>query len=523
MGAQTPLSDTTQGAWRILLVEDEAIVRNDLKGSIRWEEYGYRLVAEAENGFEALRLLEEQKIDIIISDIEMPGMSGLEFAARVFRRFTSIKFVFLTAYSDFEFARASMRLGIDSYILKHEMNPQMLLGELDRLREELEKSGYQKTACVNEAMHSLLCVPQPEGMCKKILKDNGIEFYAGGSFLVLIDMEEEISEKVRSFASAVINRALNGEDIVSRTVFAMQETGIGVLISLRQDAVTDISLQFTVLKVVNTIQEQLQSVFGRPYFICISRMIDDESELYTVYQAFSDVGDQRFFYQTPRVYFCEPKKRSHEALIDEVASLCDKLQQQLLREVQDEIVQLLTRDIQATKDMDVLKKALVPITSLIADIWNIEHEGATTISPIALYQELLNLPNIFEACDKLCEMLEQVRYLQTEKHQRRIVKIYDYVAKNYAEDISLDQLGNLIGVSGAYMSQLFKQQTGVSFKTYLMNIRMKKAEELLHDGNQKISNVGEHVGYSSTPYFCLMFKQHFGMTPREFSRKHSNR
>jgi two-component system, response regulator YesN len=521
MGAQTPL--TTQGVWRVMLVEDEAIVRNDMKGIIRWEDHGYRLVAEAENGLEALRILEEQKIDIVISDIEMPGMSGLELAARVLARFTSVKFIFLTAYSDFEFARASMRLGIDSYILKHEMSPQMLLGELDRMREELGKIGYQKTACVNDAMHSLLCMPQTEGTCKKILQDNGIEFNAGCSFLALIDMEEETSEEVRSFASAAIGRVVYGEDIASRTVFAMPETGIGVLITMRRDAVTDDPLQLPVLKCVNAIQEQLQSVFGRPFFICVSRMIGDESELYSVYQAISDAGNQRYFYQTPRVFFCEPPKRGPDTLTGEVASLCDKLQQQLLREAQDELVTLLTRDIQATRDMDVLKKALVPITSLIADVWNTEHEGTATVSPIALYQELMNLPNIYKTCDKICDMLEQVRSLQTEKHQKRIAIIHEYVAKNYAEDISLDQLGNLIGVSGAYMSQLFKQQTGVSFKTYLMNIRMKKAEELLRAGDRKISDVGENVGYSSTPYFCLMFKQHFGMTPREFTRKYHGR
>ncbi len=520
MGKQEPL--TAQDVLRVMLVEDEAIVRNDIKKIIRWEDEGYQLVAEAENGPEALRFLEEQKIDIIISDIEMPGMSGLDLAARVLRSYTTVKFIFLTAYSDFEFARASMRLGIDSYILKHEMSPQLLLGELNRQREELVKKGYQKAACVNDAMHNLMCVPQAEDVCEKILGDNGIEFGAGRSFLALIDMEEEVSDKVRSFAAAVINRSLCGQGVAGRTVFTIQESAIGVLVTLRPEALAGDPLRLAVQLCVNNIQEQLQSVFGRQFFICVSGMIGGAAELYPVYQALSGAGKQRYFYQTPRVIFGDMKKSDPAALDGEVASLCELLRQQRLPEARDAMETLLTRDMQEARDMDALKRALASITGLIAGIWNGEHEEAAAVSPVALYQELLALPSVFHACDRLCEMLEQVRRLQAEKHQKRIARIREYVAKNYADDISLDQLGELIGVSGAYMSQFFKQQTGVSFKTYLMDIRMKKAGELLRTGDQKIGNVGENVGYSSTPYFCLMFKQYFGMTPREFSRKYSS-
>ena len=110
-----------------------------------------------------------------------------------------------------------------------------------------------------------------------------------------------------------------------------------------------------------------------------------------------------------------------------------------------------------------------------------------------------------------------------EDYRERIDKVKNYVDKHYMEDISLDILAKLIDVSEAYMSQLFKQQTGVTFKSYLRDFRMEKAKELLLSGKEKVHNIGAKVGYSSTPYFCLVFKQYYGVTPTEFFRRNSGK
>ena len=123
----------------IMILDDEEIVRNDIRTLINWEKYGYQIVAEAGSASEALRFLKLKEIQIVIADIEMPVMNGLDFANEALKINKKMKFIFLTAYNDFNYVRSSMRLGANSYILKHEIDETTIIEELERARHELLK------------------------------------------------------------------------------------------------------------------------------------------------------------------------------------------------------------------------------------------------------------------------------------------------------------------------------------------------------------------------------------------------
>ena len=163
----------------VMIVDDEMIVRTDVRYIMDWFSHGYRIAAEAGNGLEACRICETQKIDIIIADIQMPVMNGLQMASRILEKNSRMKFIFLTAYSDFDFLRTSMRLGINSYILKHEMDEEVLCKELDRLRKELadgrmstapEISG--NTAPEEPVSSEMLRVSEHFGMVREYVEQN---------------------------------------------------------------------------------------------------------------------------------------------------------------------------------------------------------------------------------------------------------------------------------------------------------------------------------------------------------------
>ena len=126
---------------KVMIVDDEYIVREDIKTIMAWEDHGYTITGEASNGKQACGLFRQDPCDLIIADIQMPFMNGLEMAAQIKEMDKRVRFIFLTAYSDFEFLRTAMRMGIHSYILKHEMEEKVLLKELDLLREELKAFG----------------------------------------------------------------------------------------------------------------------------------------------------------------------------------------------------------------------------------------------------------------------------------------------------------------------------------------------------------------------------------------------
>lgn len=522
MDGSSTLSQDTKKTLKVLVVDDEAIVRNDIKNLFCWEKYGYQLVGEAENGQEALRILETKDIDIVIADIEMPVMNGLDLAAQVLSTSHSIKFIFLTAHSNFEFARSSMRLGIDSYILKHEMSAKVLLNELERMRDSLEKISYQKMACINEAMHGLLCSKQSEKECQKILKENGIEFQGGHTFLISVEIhQKKFSEETRNAVTTSVIRAVNKIETAGSTVFSIEETSVGALIVMNDSDFNHSDWNLSVISCVNHIQEELQSALGTAFFILVSPIIATETELHQAYLRLKQETDKFYFYDNPRIIFCKQEHTASVSCHEEISKLCESLEKRQFQEAESYLQLLFTEKFPELKDPSLFKQFLIPITNQIAEVWNSDYDDNTPIDPVAFYQELLNFENVFQAYEKICSMLTQLKNFQREKRQERIRKIKNYMEDHFAEDISLDLLGNLIGVSEAYMSQLFKQQFGISFKIYLKNIRMKKAEEMLLAGNHRIHDVGEKVGYSSTPYFCLVFKHHFGLTPSEYIRRYS--
>lgn len=131
---------SNQPILKIMIVDDEMIVREDIKTILDWEKYNYKIMLEAGNGKQACKLFRENPVDIIIADIEMPILNGLDMASQILSLDPDVKFIFLTAYSDFNFLRTSMRMGIHSYILKHEIEKDILLSELNKLRREIEES-----------------------------------------------------------------------------------------------------------------------------------------------------------------------------------------------------------------------------------------------------------------------------------------------------------------------------------------------------------------------------------------------
>lgn len=124
---------------KIMIVDDEMIVREDIKTILDWNQHYYQIVAEAGNGKQACKLFQQEPVDIVIADIEMPVMNGLDMASQILKLDPHVKFVFLTAYSDFGFLRTAMKMGIHSYILKHEVEEKILLQELDKLRNEINR------------------------------------------------------------------------------------------------------------------------------------------------------------------------------------------------------------------------------------------------------------------------------------------------------------------------------------------------------------------------------------------------
>lgn len=503
----------------IMIVDDERIVRSDLKTILNWEEYQYRIAAEAENGIDALAKLEEQEIQLMIVDIEMPKMNGLELAKQVLAGRKSIKIIFLTAHKSFEFVRACMSLGIDSYILKHEIDEKILLTELERMRAELNTSLQKDIFMKNEILRDVLYETESEAEGMKMLQENRIAFRKDDTYLLSIlkdskEDEKEIKKQIVSFAGCVLNNSL----VDSYTIFSLEKNMVSVLLVLKEEIRAE-ERRLTLLTCADKIREELKTTLKTMFFVLISEEIWDIKGFRFIYRKMQEAMKLSWFYQTPCIIFCEAENTEKKLYEEEVNQICGLISERSYEEAQAEIRELFLEKLTEKKDRDYCNQVLVRLTDALAGAWNRENRDKESISSAKLYREAGECINIFEVEKWLSHFLMCMAEIDIEKSKDKINRVCDYVEQHYMEDISLEQLGHVIDVSEAYMSQFFKLQMGVTFKTYLKNLRMEKAKEMLLYSNEKIQDIGKLLGYSSTPYFCLIFKQHFGVTPTEFVRR----
>ncbi len=150
------------GINNVLIADDEDIVLEDLKNLIPWTENGFEIIATATNGTRAFELFEKYNPQIVISDIKMPGMDGIELCKRILAKDPNVKILLLTAYKDFNYVKDAISLGVSNYLLKHEINSQNLLSELDKIQKEISKEQIQRHLIRNRFF-------------KRIIEDNVVE------------------------------------------------------------------------------------------------------------------------------------------------------------------------------------------------------------------------------------------------------------------------------------------------------------------------------------------------------------
>ena len=266
------MSDKTrQELLPIMILDDEEIVRNDIRTLIDWKKYGYQIVAEAGNARDALKFLETIDIRIIIADIQMPFMNGLDFANEALKIDKKLKFIFLTAYNDFNYVRSSMRLGVNSYILKHEIDEATIVEELERTRHELLKEEQFEFFFFNEVMESFL--NENSNDMEQFAKENNIPMRAGKSCFVKIlieSHEERYNEK--KVVAKIINDTSKEDKYLECAVFSGEEDTLSAMIEINE-AVENQNLYLE--SFLNSIQNRIYMVFQRQSFILVSGWIPD--------------------------------------------------------------------------------------------------------------------------------------------------------------------------------------------------------------------------------------------------------
>ncbi|MEK4326815.1 response regulator [Paenibacillus sp. FSL R7-0297] len=528
---------------QILLIDDEPYVVDDLSISLPWTEMGFEQVHTAYSGYEALELLQRYPIDIVVTDINMPEISGIELIASIRSRWKHIRVVMLTGYAEFEYARKAIEEQASAYLLKPIANDQ-LIAVIGKLQEELRgewetRSSYQRTMQTFREHLPLLRdrllgeLLQGRKMSRPQLHERLSQFDLPFSTnlpvcLVIVRPEEFFRRQdmgsMLLFEYAIINIAQelfqdrfhiwSSKDVHDYLVFLLQP---------REDIEPRLNLADDITQAAYQLQNHVSTLIGGGLSVVTTGWGGFPDQVYTLYQSgisairqhigsetgiYLDATDNSSFNPVEILQpLYEPPLFFHLFEANNWQGIEDKL---------NAIASELARN--PDHSLEHIHEARLHLETAF---YYFAHKNKKMLGEIVGNPLMKQAP--FQTADKLREWaLEMVTLLkehfESERRDSRTVlirNVHEYIDRNI-HYVSLQAIADHVQMHPVYLSKMYKLETGKRISDYISQVKMEKAAYLLIHTPLKIYEVSAELGYSNAHYFIKLFKEYTGMTPHEF-------
>lgn len=499
-----------------MLIEDEELILEGLCSIIDWDSLGMKVVHKANNGVQALELWEKEAVDIIITDINMPIMNGLNFCKELRKKEERARCIILTGYDDFEYARTAIPLGIEEYILKP-IDDELLEKVLKKADDSLEEYDRRHSQSLDENIGwiQFLKGKLPEEETKKYLSLLPALKPEGKVWIAIMKLDLN-TLKTAKISDILVELKENITHI--RVIYLSTDS----LLLLYYENEEDEGVQDSMTE----LQNQTESTYGILSFLSISEPISDYNQIQNAYSEALQLQK----YQVIEGYGgCMSKEILKQRLegTNSQSLLSESLDEGALgklilkkdtEEAKAYVENLFLNYVQKDTCIDELYKVCVKIALLLQDIkeeYQLQNKGeiqnlTTLIDRIFKAEDLVTIKAVF-----LNEIDEIIHHLHEENSQYTPVvkQIMAEVMKNYKEDMNLKTLAHKYHMNASYLGQIFQKETGNSFAQYLSNTKNSIAKDLILNTNMKIHEIAEAAGYPDISYFYRKFKQCYGVSP----------
>jgi Response regulator containing CheY-like receiver domain and AraC-type DNA-binding domain len=488
---------------RILIVEDDINYRFAIKEIVPWEQNGFVIAGEAIHGKQAMEFLKKNKVDIVLTDMSMPLMNGVELTKNIKKEYPEVIVIALSAYDDFQFVKESLKYGAKDYILKQDMKPVEMLRILSEAFTEkrTEKKYYLEEQIKRNSLIKILHkenVTESEiSYFKDLLKEKSY------FILKICGNQEDIIWKIN--------------DIQPENILYSITDGNGDLVVLLQ--MNDSRSTANKNEQIRSFADKLINKLSKNQFICISKDGKSITALPVLYAQILDLEEIRSFSGNMKIFLYY----EHEWKINKR----DKFY--LYSIIQDKLV----------SDLSDVKKELLILNQLIMEkmpsIENVDRSYYIFCSfyiknkinkndnwdSVVFYKKLCNISTIAQKAEFVYQTLQEfwnkfdIRY---KGKSLEIINALKYINQNYMNDISLCKISEFVGLSENYFSNLFKAEMSENLITYINNIRIEHAKHLMDTTNMKVYEIAEAVGYNNATYFSTTFKKVTNMAVTEYKK-----
>lgn len=506
--------------YHVLVAEDEPLILNNIAKKIEKVSPELKIIGKAQSGREALNILASVSVDILITDIEMPGMNGLDLICRVKEMYPTIHIVILSGYNNFEYARTALRYGVEDYLLKpieQESLNQILQDICRKLKEEYRSSSRNILSLALNRSDSEQPSYQNTNQLPSTLHDDcfflihitlgnistGTPMLQSGSDQEFDDLWGQLSF-VQCFK----------ENSTIERFWVIDEKAASQKFLILHVNSENTSLKYYVLLLENFLSKQLHQF---PYLLLT----------YNVPISYRKLWEKAEFLRSSVDIWSYPFRQVSFILNEDTplpeqapVTILDDLNLLFLQHTQDQFIQTIHSTISRVLPYptSLLCHCLQLIYKIASSIFHFDRQECTlAMNGILCQLPVMKTPEDFiSAVDSSLKELVLKNTAMTDSTTLSF-RIKQYVEVNFKEQITLTDLSNNFGYTPSYINRIFKKDYGLSPLQYLTNLRICRAKDLLkRNPDINISAIAESVGYSDPRYFSRIFKNEIGMTPSEW-------
>ena len=494
---------------RIMLVDDEMLLRNGLRYLLDWAAEGFEIVAEASNGEEALRLARSLRPSIVLTDVVMPRMNGIDLTRKLKEEFPDIHIVVLSSYDQFDYVKALFKLGVVDYLLKPAMNREELLKLLNTLRGSIPAQKALSTP--DELLGEMLFHRGDDSYIEQFQK-RGVSFQSNQPFWLLCAKDREPRRNALSEAQEAL-RCVFGAFPCAHCV-----TGDRYLLALLQNENAQTEAQFAQLYA-----PRLASLSGRLVF-ALPPAFDSLRGLTDAYESARQILALNFYHPDHLLLTGDGLPReARQGKENGVTAALDRLSPKALAEsyrwLIEDAAALSTPDEYALKSFikDSLHAFLQKMKAQGYDTKTLEQEK------LVLFRRLQDTPDVAQFMTltlEICDRLQIIMNTQKQPASHQLATLMkEYIEAHYQEELKLSELAEQFHINYSYCSSLFCRETGKHFTDYVNEVRVRHAQRLLKEPGRTVRECGELAGFITQGYFSRIFKETIGVTPKHYQQQ----
>lgn len=534
--------------YRLFIVDDEFPTRDGLRNYFDWAKYGIEVIGEADDGEKALEKIMQLKPDIVLTDVKMPKMDGLQLAQQLRENIKDIKIIFISGYDDVDYIKTALKVDAIDYILKP-VKFKELQAVIERVVQIVTQEHTQKKNIYNMEKKLLQSLPLLRERFFVALVRGGVEsgtglseklsfldlhFPAEGVFCALMvsmdgyvkqfENESEVDRQCTSFAVLNICQELIERHLSGYIFEDGQGEYVGILNLGSQE------YEEKLLSLAREIKDNLMQHLNLSVTIGVGKTVEKLVSIPQSYSMACQAARYRLFAGSNKIITIDALDAGGDRVFkidlmtwEKITSILKAGDVEKLTEVLDEMFTQLSnsRMVDITYCRNICLQLLLHASRLMMEleISRVEDEFKDN----SLMESIFKLDTVEEMKMFISKYYTYICMLITENRDKKstnvIEKIKEIIHKRYHENITIGDIADEVYLTSTYICLIFKEETGETINDFLTKVRVEKAKELLKDARNKAYDICYAVGYADPSYFSKLFKKYTGVSPSEYRQK----